>query len=456
MEEIQNLVERQRQFFRTGKTLSLRTRQAALMRLEASVRRHQTEICRALSEDLHKSDIEAFMTEISLVLGEIRKLRTHLERYARPRIVPGSLPQFPSCGILKKEPFGVVLILAPWNYPFLLCLQPLAGALAAGNCAVVKPSAYAGSTAAVVEKVIREALPDRLAAVVRGGRQANQDLLEQEFDYIFFTGGVTVGKLVMEKAAAHLTPVTLELGGKSPCIVDRSARLSLAAKRIVFGKFLNSGQTCVAPDYVLVDEAVIDEFCSLLKLWISRLYGAEPLENPDYPRMINRKHFCRVRRLMRGEQILTGGASRPETLQIEPTVILAEESSPLMQEEIFGPVLPLLTYRNLSEAEAFIRDREKPLALYLFTEDRNVERRILRNISFGGGCVNDTVLHLTSGHLPFGGVGGSGMGRYHGKYSFDTFSHEKGVVRASSWIDLPFKYPPYTKSKKKLITMFLS
>lgn len=455
MERIQEILNQQRRFFREGKTLSFKARREALIRLEAAIRRHQSEICDALKRDLHKSDIEAFMTEIGLVLGEIRKLRTHLGRYGKTRVVPGSLPQFPSYGMRKKEPYGVVLIMAPWNYPFLLCLQPLAGALAAGNCAVIKPSAYAPAVAMIVEQIVREALPEGLATVIRGGRKANQELLEQRFDYIFFTGGVTVGKLVMEKAAAHLTPVTLELGGKSPCIVEKSARLNLAAKRIVFGKYLNAGQTCVAPDYILVDDAVKEEFCSYLKKWIQRLYGETPLENPDYPRMINRKHFCRVRRLLRGEQVLIGGRSRAETLQIEPTVVLTDEASPLMQEEIFGPVLPVLSYRSLNEAEQLVRGREKPLALYLFTENRKVVRRVLNHISFGGGCVNDTVLHLTSGYLPFGGVGGSGMGRYHGKYSFDTFSHEKGIVFASSRVDLPLRYPPYTKSKRKMIYTFL-
>ncbi|WP_434311493.1 aldehyde dehydrogenase [Hominifimenecus sp. rT4P-3] len=455
MEGIQEILNQQRRFFQEGKTLPFKARREALTRLEAAVRRHQNEICDALKQDLHKSDIEAFMTEIGLVLGEIRKLRTHLERYGKTCVAPGSLPQFPSYAMRKKEPYGVVLIMAPWNYPFLLCLQPFAGALAAGNCAVIKPSAYAPATAMIVEQIVREALPEGLAAVIRGGRKANQELLEQRFDYIFFTGGVTVGKLVMEKAAAHLTPVTLELGGKSPCIVEKSARLNLAAKRIVFGKYLNAGQTCVAPDYILVDDSVKEEFCFYLKRWIQRLYGEDPLENPDYPRMINRRHFCRVRRLLLGEKVWIGGRSRMETLQIEPTVVLTDEASPLMQEEIFGPVLPVLSYRNLKEAEQLIREREKPLALYLFTENRKVTRRVLNHISFGGGCVNDTVLHLTSGYLPFGGVGGSGMGRYHGKYSFDTFSHEKGVVFASSRLDLPLRYPPYTKSKRKLIRSFL-
>ncbi len=337
----------------------------------------------------------------------------------------------------------------------MLSLQPLAGAVAAGNCVVLKPSAYAPAVAALLEKLVAEAAPPRYLTVVAGGREINGDLLEQRFAYIFFTGSVSVGKLVMEKAAAHLTPVTLELGGKSPCIVEKSDRLRLAAKRIVFGKFLNSGQTCVAPDYVLVDRSVAEEFCGYLEFWIRRLYGENPLENPDYPRMINRKHFDRVRGLLEGEKIRTGGACRAETLQIAPTVVKTGEDSPLMQEEIFGPVLPVLRYRTLPEAEAVILRREKPLALYLFTEDRQVKRRILRHISFGGGCVNDTVLHLTASRLPFGGVGGSGMGRYHGKYSLDTFSHQKGVVHVSSRVDLPLRYPPYTAVKKKLIAVFL-
>ncbi len=452
---IAETVRQQRNFFHSGKPLSLQVRRAVLMRLEAAVRRNQEEICRALHADLHKSEAEACMTEVYLVLEELRRMRTCMARWARTRWVPGSLAQFPSFGELRREPYGVVLVMAPWNYPFLLSMQPLAGAVAAGNCVVLKPSAYAPAVSAVLEKVVAEAAPARYLAVVTGGREANQDLLEQKFDYIFFTGGVSVGKLVMEKAAAHLTPVTLELGGKSPCIVERSARLRLAAKRIVFGKFLNSGQTCVAPDYVLVDEAVREEFCEYLVFWIRRLYGEKPLENPDYPRMINKKHFDRIRGLLEGAQVLVGGDCREETLQISPTVVRAGGDSPLMQEEIFGPVLPVLSYRDLREAEALILRREKPLALYLFTENAAVKRRILRKISFGGGCVNDTVLHLTSPYLPFGGVGGSGMGRYHGKYSFDTFSHQKGVAHVSSRVDIPLRYPPYTAGKKKLIAAFL-
>ena len=455
MRDVEEIVQRQRKFFQTGTTLSLNVRRTMLMRLEAAVRRNQRAICQALQEDLHKSEMEASMTEVYLVLEELRRLRTHLAQWTRTRRVPGSLTQFPSYGELRREPYGVVLVMAPWNYPFLLSLQPLAGAVAAGNCVVLKPSAYAPAVSAVLEKLVAEAAAPQYLTVVSGGREANGDLLEQRFDYIFFTGGVSVGKLVMEKAAAHLTPVTLELGGKSPCLVEKSARLRLAAKRIVFGKFLNSGQTCVAPDYVLVDQSVAEEFCGYLEFWIRRLYGENPLENPDYPRMINRKHFDRVRGLLEGEKIRTGGGCRAETLQIAPTVVETGEDSPLMQEEIFGPVLPVLRYRTLPEAEAVILRREKPLALYLFTEDRQVKRRILRHISFGGGCVNDTVLHLTASRLPFGGVGGSGMGRYHGKYSLDTFSHQKGVVHVSSRVDVPLRYPPYTAAKKKLIAAFL-
>ncbi len=455
MAGIADTVQKQRRFFRTGKTLSLPARQAVLMRLEAAVRRRQEEICRALYEDLGKSETEAYMTEIYGVLAELRRMRRGLARWSRPRRVPGSLAQFPSYGELRPEPYGVVLVMAPWNYPLLLSLQPLAGAVAAGNCVVLKPSAYAPAVSQVLEKLVAEAAPPGYLTVVPGGREANRELLEQEFDYIFFTGGSRVGRLVMEKASAHLTPVTLELGGKSPCLVDRSARLRLAAKRIVFGKFLNCGQTCVAPDYVLVEEAVREEFCGYLLDWIRRFYGEKPLDNPDYPRMVNRKHWERVRGLLEGADILTGGQCREETLQIAPTVVRAGEDSPLMQEEIFGPVLPVLSFRTLAEAEAILRRREKPLALYLFTEDPAVRRRILRRISFGGGCVNDTVLHLTSPWLPFGGVGGSGMGHYHGKYSFDTFSHQKGVACVSSRVDIPLRYPPYTAGKKKRIAALL-
>ncbi|MGN1143627.1 MAG: aldehyde dehydrogenase family protein, partial [Anaerovoracaceae bacterium] len=355
-----------------------------------------------------------------------------------------------------KEPYGVVLVMAPWNYPFMLLMEPLAGAIAAGNCVVAKPSAYSPNVSAVIATIIREALPAGLVEVVEGGRAENQELLDQKFDYIFFTGGVRVGQLVLEKASAHLTPVTLELGGKSPCIVDQTANIRLAAKRIVFGKYLNAGQTCVAPDYILVQESVKDELVKYLKFYISVMLGEQPLKNPDYPKIINEKHFDRIMGLLEGEKAIVGGKGDRSHLKIEPTVLVdVTADSPVMQEEIFGPVLPVLTFRYLSSAETFINERPKPLALYLFTKNRKTEKRILKNVSFGGGCINDTIIHLATSRMGFGGVGGSGMGSYHGRYSFETFTHTKSIVKKYCWMDLPMRYHPYTFWKELLVRIFM-
>ena len=352
--------------------------------------------------------------------------------------------------------FGVVLIMSPWNYPFMLCMEPLAGAIAAGNCCILKPSAYAPATSAVIRELIEAVFPPEYVAVVEGGRAENTALLEQRFDYIFFTGGVTVGKLVMEKASRHLTPVTLELGGKSPCIVEESANLKIAARRLAFGKYLNAGQTCVAPDYLLVQDSVKEPFLALLKQEIRNMYGEKPLENPDYPKIINEKHYRRILGLLEGETVLTGGEANETTLQIAPVILDGVKAeAPVMQEEIFGPVLPVLTFSSVDEAERFVREREKPLACYIFTTRKDVEKRLLQNLSFGGGCVNDTIIHLATSRMGFGGVGSSGMGSYHGKWSFETFSHEKSIVKKYNWIDLPIRYQPYTKGKEKLLKFFL-
>ena len=350
----------------------------------------------------------------------------------------------------------MVLVMSPWNYPVLLTLEPLIGALAAGNCCVLKPSAYSPATSAVMKKMIADVFPEEYVTVIEGGREENQNLLSQKFDYIFFTGGVQVGKMVMEKAAANLTPVTLELGGKSPCIIDKSANLKLTAKRLAFGKYLNCGQTCVAPDYVLVHEAVKEEFLKLLKSEIRAMYGEDPLKNPDYGKMINRKHFDRVLGLMKEEKLILGGENDTASLRIAPAVMdQVTEDDAVMQEEIFGPLLPVLTVGSMEEAIAFVNRRPKPLALYLFTENRETEKNVLEYTSFGGGCINDTIIHLATSQMGFGGVGNSGMGSYHGKKSFETFSHEKSIVKKYTWMDLPMRYQPYTGWKEKLVRMFV-
>lgn len=396
------------------------------------------------------------MCEIGMTLSELTYVRRHMARWAKDRRVLTPLSQFPAKSFVVKQPYGVALIMSPWNYPFMLTMDPLIGALAAGNCCVVKPSAYSPATSAIIRELIAECFPPEYVCVVEGGRAENQALLDQPFDYIFFTGGVTVGRQVMEKASVHLTPVTLELGGKSPCIVDETAKLDLAAKRLVFGKLLNCGQTCVAPDYLLVQRSIKDAFLERVKGYITSMYGSNPLENDGYVRMINQKHFQRVCGLIQPEKVVFGGASDPETLKIQPTILDGvSPDDPVMQEEIFGPLLPVLTFDHVDEAVNFISDRPHPLALYLFSQDHRTQQRFLRQVSFGGGCINDTIIHLATSRMGFGGVGNSGMGSYHGKQSFDTFSHHKSVVKKSTWIDLPVRYAPYSRLQERMLRLFL-
>ena len=454
--KLEQLVAKQRDYFAKGETLSVEKRLQALERLEKALRNGEEELCRAMKADLGKSRTEGYMCEVGLTLSELGYVKRHLRSWSRDRRVRTPLAQFHARSFTVQEPYGVVLVMSPWNYPVLLTLEPLIGALAAGNCCVVKPSAYSPETSAVMARLLRSIFPEEYVAVVEGGRQENQGLLAQKFDYIFFTGGVNVGKLVMEKASAHLTPVTLELGGKSPCIIDEHTNLKLAARRLVFGKYLNCGQTCVAPDYALVHSRVREQLLTYIKKEIVRMYGEHPLENPDYGKIINRKHFDRILGLIDRDKLAWGGKSSPESLQIEPTVLdSVEPGDPVMQEEIFGPVLPILTVDSMEEALAFVNSRPKPLALYIFTQDKQVERMFLKRASFGGGCVNDTIIHLATSAMGFGGVGNSGMGSYHGKKSFETFSHEKSIVKKYTWLDLPMRYQPYTKMKDKMIRMFL-
>lgn len=454
--DIEKTVKMQRKYYETQKTKSWKYRMAALNRLERAILKWETEINKALKKDLNKSAFEAYMTEVGMTLAELRYVKKHLRQWMMDKKVRTPLAQFPGKSYVKSEPYGVVLIMSPWNYPFMLCMEPLIGALAAGNCCVLKPSNYSPAVSTVIKGMIEETFPKEYVTVVEGGRAENQSLLEQKFDYIFFTGGVQVGKLVMKKAAEHLTPVTLELGGKSPCIVEKTADLKLAAKRLVFGKFLNAGQTCVAPDYLLVQKEVKEEFLQYVLFWIEKMYG-KGLENQEnYPKIINEKHFKRIKQLIEGEEILIGGVVEEDSLQIAPTVLNhVSPKSPVMQEEIFGPVLPVLEFENIQEAEQFVRKRPKPLALYLFTGDKRVERRITEQLSYGGGCINDTIIHLATSHMGFGGVGESGMGSYHGKESFDTFSHKKSIVKKYNWLDNPVRYVPYGKQKEKIMRMFL-
>lgn len=454
--EMGSIAERQKIFFEKNRTRSYEFRQKALLRLKRTILYYEKEIEEALCQDLGKSNFESYMTEVGMTLSELNYVRKHLKSWVKEKCAPTPLAQFLAKSFEVAEPYGTVLIIAPWNYPFMLCIEPLIGAIAAGNCCVIKPSAYAPHTSSVIKKILSGIFPEEFVAVVEGGREENTALLEQKFDYIFFTGSKVVGKIVLEKAAKNLTPVTLELGGKSPCIVDETANLKLAAKRLVFGKYLNSGQTCVAPDYLFVQEDVKEQFIGYLKYWIDKMFGVEPLKNQDYPRIINEKHYNRIMKLIEGETVIKGGYGNKERLFIAPTILdNIMETSPIMQEEIFGPVLPVLTYKDLKEAEDFIKKGEKPLALYLFTSSLETEQKILQELSFGGGCINDTIIHLATSRMGFGGVGASGMGSYHGKRSFDTFSHTKSLVKKYQGIDLPIRYQPYTFWKKKLLRWFL-
>lgn len=450
-EKVAAVVERQRQYFHSGATLPVENRVDALKKLRRMLAEHEQELAQALEQDLGKRPEESYMCETGLAISEISYLLRHIRSFAREKRVKTPLAQFAARSYQKPSPYGVTLIMSPWNYPVLLTLEPLADALAAGNTAVLKPSAYSPATGALLERLIGETFPAEHVAVVTGGREENASLLEEKFDYIFFTGSTTVGRTVLEKAAKHVTPVTLELGGKSPCIVARDADLKLAARRIVFGKYLNCGQTCVAPDYVLCDRAVKEEFLTYVKAEIERQYGAA-----EYGRMVNQKHFERVCGLIDPDKVVAGGKSDAQRLQIEPTVMdNVTWEDRVMQEEIFGPVLPVLTFECVDEVVEMLNRRAKPLALYIFARDRAVIDLVTSRCSYGGGCVNDVVIHLATSAMGFGGVGESGMGAYHGKTGFDTFTHYKSMVDKKTWLDLPMRYQPYSGLYDKLIHLFL-
>lgn len=454
--QIQELTALQRDYFYSGATLSYAARMDALKRLKWALEKYEPELEQALYKDLHKAKMESLMAEIALTKAELNYCIRHLGEWMRREHVKSNLANFSSSSFTIAEPYGVVLIMAPWNYPVMLCLEPLINALAAGNCVILKPSAYAPETMEVLANMIAACFKPEYVAVVKGGRKENTELLEQRFDKIFFTGGVTVGRLVMEKAARYLTPVTLELGGKSPCIVDRTANIKLAARRIIFGKILNSGQTCVAPDYLLVHPAVKQKLIVAMKQELRKMLGNDPLVNEEYPRMVNQKHYDRVMGLIKSGHVITGGYGNPSTLQIAPTILDGVTlDSPVMKEEIFGPVLPILTFESREDLQRILRHFDKPLALYLFTGDKNMERWALKHLSFGGGCINDTIVHLATSEMSFGGVGGSGMGSYHGKNGFETFSHRKSILKKHQWIDLPMRYHPYTEWKEKVIRAVL-
>ena len=454
--EITNLIDAQRTFFATGSTLNADYRITALRKLKNCIKAHEQDIMNALRTDLGKGSHESYMCEVGLTLSEISYMLSHTRRFMREKTVATPLAQFASRSYVKPSPYGTVLIMSPWNYPFLLTMEPLVDALAAGNTAIIKPSAYSPATSEVISRIVGECFNPEYVAVVTGGRAENTCLLDADFDYIFFTGSKTVGKEVMRHAAEHLTPVTLELGGKSPCIVAPDADLKLAARRIVFGKYLNCGQTCVAPDYILCHSSVYEKFIEYVKAEIIRQFSDKPLENPEYGKIINEKHFNRILGLIDRDKLVFGGASDADALRIEPVVMRdITEDDAVMKEEIFGPVMPVLSYDDTEGMIARINSHDHPLALYVFSGNKAFIKKITSSISFGGGCVNDTIIHLATSNMGFGGVGGSGMGSYHGRDGFNTFSHRKSIVDKKTWLDLPMRYQPYSGFMDRMIRMFL-
>jgi aldehyde dehydrogenase (NAD+) len=447
---IKELIQAQRQFFATGQTKELAFRLEQLQRLKKTIQDSEQKILDALKADLNKPELEG-MLEVA-VIQDINYILKHLKSWVKPQKVKTPLDQFPASAKIYAEPLGVVLIIGPWNYPFSLMISPLLGAIAAGNCAILKPSELAPNTSAIVAEIIGQTFDPNYVAVIEGGVETSQELLAEKFDHIFFTGGTKIGQIVMEAAAKHLTPVTLELGGKSPCIIEPDIDVKVAAKRITWGKFINGGQTCVAPDYLLVNQTIKSELIAEIKQCIQAFYGADPASSPDYPRIICDRHFQRLTSFLSEGEILIGGQTNPENRYIAPTLIDGiSPDSAIMEDEIFGPILPILAYRDLSEAIGLINSRPKPLALYIFSQDKTKQEQILKNTSSGGVCINDTIVHIASPDLPFGGVGDSGIGSYHGKASFDTFSHQKSVLSKSFMFDLDWRYAPYTPDKLKLL-----
>lgn len=442
MKQPEEIVNDQRAFFLNGNTFDYSTRKEQLKKLKQMLKNYETEIYQALKIDLNKSSHETLTTELGFLYTEIDFAIRNLADWMEPNKAAAPMTHKGTKNYIMKEPYGVTLIISPWNYPLQLALAPAIGALAAGNCVVIKPSEYAKATSLILEEMIRNTYDPSLITVVTGDKEVVQDLLKQRFDYIFFTGSSEVGKIIMREASNHLTPVTLELGGKSPVIVDEDANVGLAAKRIIWGKFTNAGQTCVAPDYLYVHDKVKFKLLKAMKKQVKYLYGKQPLKNGDYTHIINQKHFDRLKQFLTNGTILHGGESDSELLKIEPTILdKISWKDPVMQEEIFGPILPVLTFNHIEDAVITLKNHEKPLALYYFGENEKTQQQVMEYLSFGGGSINDTFYHLANPYLPFGGVGASGMGTYHGKYSFDTFSHHKSILKQTTKFDLPFRYP---------------
>lgn len=452
---IKKLVNRQESYFHSGATRPVEFRIQQLKKLKKAVKERENDFFEALDADFSKPAFETYGTEVGILYEEIDLYINNLSHWTKPQKVSSSIINFPSSDYIHFEPYGVSLVIGAWNYPILLSLQPVVSAIGAGNTVVLKPSEMASQTAQLLEEIIRSAFEPDFFSVVNGDADTAQHLLEQPFDYIFFTGSTRVGKLVMQAAAKNLTPVTLELGGKSPAIVDATADIKTAARRIAWGKFLNAGQTCVAPDYLLVEEETRGQLLEALQHAITDFYGQDPSLSPDYARIINDDHFHRLGSFLDNGSLIIGGETQASDRYIAPT-ILGDISweDPIMQEEIFGPILPVLTFAELEEIIPKINDRPTPLALYLFSSEKEVQQKVVNQVAFGGGCINETIAHLGNPKLPFGGKGSSGMGNYHGKSGFDTFSHQKSVMKKATWLDIPFRYPPYGDKLQWLKKLF--
>ncbi|MGN1406415.1 MAG: aldehyde dehydrogenase, partial [Erysipelotrichaceae bacterium] len=441
--KIKELVKRQKEYFKSGITLDIDFRKRALKKLYKTIKDNEQNIYASLKTDLNKSDYETYMCEMGLVLSEISYMLKHIESLSGDKRVLTPLSQFHAHSYIKKEPFGTVLIMAPWNYPFLLSIEPLVDAIAAGNTAIIKPSELSPNTSELIGRIIRDNFDEEYIAVVNGGIETANKLLDERFDMIFFTGSTKVGKIVAEKASHNLIPCVLELGGKSPCVVDEEVNIKLAAKRIVFGKFLNAGQTCVAPDYVFCHKSIKDELVKEIVKQIEIQYQ-DALNNDDYVNIVSEKHLNRLLSLIDKDKVVYGG--NYSELKIEPTVIdKVSFDDEIMKEEIFGPLLPILSYERYEDIIDTLNKLDKPLALYIFSDNKKHIKELSTRLSYGGGCINDTVIHLASSRLPFGGVGNSGMGMYHGKYGFEAFSHLKSIVDKKNWLDLPMRYQKYNR-----------
>lgn len=457
LENVIHILKEHNNFFHTNKTKDLNFRLQQLQKLREGIKKYEPKIIEALQKDLGKHPFESYTTEVGFTLNSITHTMKRLKKWAKPKKVSTPLALFPSKSMVMYEPYGTVLIIGPFNYPFQLLIEPLIGAIAAGNCAVLKPSELVPNVSTVVTEMIENIFDSSHIRSVQGGMETNTSLINAPFDYIFFTGSVAVGKIVMEAAAKHLIPVTLELGGKSPVIVDKSADIKASAERIIWGKTVNSGQTCVAPDYVMVHEAVKEELIEEMKQALHRFFGSKIDQSKDFGRIVNEQHFNRLKTILEKDkdQIIFGGGADPSSRFVEPTLLEATCNSAAMEDEIFGPLLPILTYRELDEAVKYINKLAKPLALYLFTADKHVENKVLSEISSGGVCINNTLTHLGNPDLPFGGIGNSGIGAYHGHYSFTTFSHEKSVLKASTKLNVRMLFPPFNDKNLQLVRRFL-